>query len=335
VRYSYGPWGATIREFVIASEQAEGAGFSRIWTNELHRSPFVPLAATVSSTSTIGLGTAIALTFVRSPMTTALTALDLDDLSGGRFVLGLGTGVARLNENWHNARFGKPVAHLNESVAVIRKVISSAHLGEPIVVEGEYERVNIRGYERPYPPAREAIPIYIAAVGPRLTELAGAIGDGWISHELCSPLYVRDAALPHLEQGLRSARRKREDLSVVASACCLIDSDSRQAHRLAANLVAFYATVATYQSFFELHGFGEEASRIQSLFREGNHAAVVDACTDEMVDSMMLVGTADEVRNRLASYEGLVDEIKLSPPTHLVPDEVIRSAQSQILSLFS
>ena len=335
MRYSYGPWGGTISEFAAVSAQAESAGFSRVWANELHRSAFIPLAAAVSSTSTIGLGTAVALAFVRSPMTTALTALDLDDLSGGRFILGLGTGVARLNENWHNARFGKPVGHLKESVALIRKFIASAHLGEPIVVDGEYEPVNIRGYERPYPPVREVIPIYIAAVGPRLTELAGAIGDGWISHELCSPLYLRDAALPHLEQGLQSAGRKREDLTVVASACCLVDSDTRQAHRQAANLVAFYATVATYQGFFELHGFGEEASRIQTLFREGKYAAVVDACTDEMVDSVMLVGTADEVRKRLLSYEGLTDEIKLSPPTHLVTDQVIRSAQSEILSLFS
>ena len=332
--YSYGPWGVTISEFVEASVRAEAAGYSRVWANELHRSPFVSLAATATATSRIGLGTGVALAFVRSPMATALTALDLDELSGGRLVLGLGSGVARLIEDWHHATFGKPVRHLRETVGVIREIVARAHLGEPIDIEGEFEAVHIRGFERPFPPARTAIPLYIAAVGPRLTELAGAIGDGWIAHELCSPLYIREVAVPNLEAGRQAAGRTGERCRVVASACCLIDSDSRAAHRAAARLVAFYATVRTYASFFELHGFGPEAERIRTLFREGRYEDMVEACPDEMVDSVLLVGSAEEVRERLSAYEGLADEVKLSPPTHLVPDEVVRAAQDRLLGLF-
>jgi probable F420-dependent oxidoreductase len=332
--FSYGPWGQTIGEFVDTSVQAEQAGFTRVWANEMYRSPFIPLAATATATSRIGIGTAVALAFVRSPMVTALSSLDLDELSEGRFVLGLGSGVARLNQDWHNVDFGKPVEHLQETVSLVRRFIATAHLGKPIDFEGTFEQMRIRGFERPYPPTRETVPIYIGAVGPRLTELAGAVADGWISHELCSPLYLRDTALPHLEIGRLRAGRNADRCRIVASACCMIDQDSRLAHRTAARLVAFYATVRTYLGFFEQHGFGAEAERIGQLFRAGNHDEMVDACPDEMVDAVMLAGTADQVRSRLADYEGLADELKLSVPTHLVPEEEVRSAQNEVLQLF-
>lgn len=142
-----------------ASVEAEVAGFETVSVSELHRSAFVPAAAIAKATSTARVGTAIALAFVRSPMTTALTALDLDELSGGRFVLGLGSGVMRLNENWHNARFGKPAQHLRETVSIIRQLVAEAHLGKPIEMDGDWERIRLRGFARPFAPLRDRIPM--------------------------------------------------------------------------------------------------------------------------------------------------------------------------------
>lgn len=335
MRYSYCPWGSTIREFVAASVAAEAAGYDGVWANELHRSPFVQLAPAAVATSAVDVGTAVVLAFTRSALTTALAALDLDELSGGRFVLGLGSGVARLNEDWHNVPFGKPVPHLRETVELIRRFIGSAHLGRPITYEGQYERVHVRGFERPFPPAREQIPVYLAAVGPALTGLAGEIADGWIAHELCSPRYVDTVALPNLEAGLRRAGRDRGRLRVVASACCVVDHDRKAAKRSGARLVAFYASVKTYDWFFELHGFGSEAARIREHFRRGEYDAMAEACTDEMVDAMMFAGTADDVRAALHAYDGLADEVKLSPPTHIVPEEVTRASQEALLDLLA
>jgi probable F420-dependent oxidoreductase len=333
VELSYAPWGESIAELTEAARAAEAAGFANVWVSELHRSAFVPSAALANATSSVGVGTAIALAFVRSPMTTALSALDLDELSNGRFILGLGSGVQRLNESWHNASFGKAVPHLRETVAVIRRVVAEAHLGQPIEMPGEYEPITLKGYERPWPPVRERIPIYLAAVAEHMTRLTGEIADGWLGHELGSPAYTRETLLPNFDIGLQRAGRDRKDLKIIASAVCVIDQDPAQAKRWAAGLVAFYASVRTYQPFFAFHGFEAEAVAIQQAFRARDEQAMIDACPDEMVDALAFAGTPDQVRQALQEYEGVVDGIKLSPPTHLVPAEVTRESQRRILEM--
>ena len=334
LRLALAPWGETIAEQVAAAIAAQ-AHVDSLWTSELHRTAFVPAAALAAATSSCGIGTAIALGFVRSPMITALTALDLDDLSGGRFVLGLGTGVKRLTEDWHNAAYGKPAAHLLETIEVVRRFIRDAGAGRPIDFEGTYERVRVRGWQRPFAQPRTAIPIYVAAVGPLMLRAAGQVADGWISHELCSPRYLEERALPKLEEGLRLGGRARGELAVMASAVCCANADSRVAKREAAGLVAFYATVKSYEDFFEFHGFLDEARAIRERFQAGDEAGMVAACPDEMVDAMTLAGTPAEIRSRLAAYEGLADIVKLSPPTHLVPASVTRAAQAALLEMLT
>lgn len=331
MRVSYAPWGETISEQVNAAVAAEGAGFTDVWVSELHRSAMVPLGAIAANTSRVGIGTAIALAFVRSPMTTALEAMDLDEVSNGRLILGLGSGVQRLNEGWHNARFGKPAPHLRETIGVIRRFVAESHLGQTIQIDGTYEPMLLRGYERPFKPTRLSVPIYIAAVGEVMTRLAGEIGDGWIGHELGSPRYTAEKIVPNIEEGIKKAGRARDEVSVIASGVCAIDADSKQAKRWAAGLVAFYATVKTYNDFFDYHGFLAEAQTIQERFRAGDEQGMIDACPDAMVDALALAGTPDEVRERLAAYGEVVDGIKLSPPTHLVSADVTRHCQQQIL----
>lgn len=335
MRLSYGPWGETIDEQVAASKAAQDAGFDRVWFAELHRSAFVPAAAAAAATTTIGVGTGIALAFVRSPMTTALEAMDVDELSGGRFMLGLGSGVQRLNENWHNARFGNAVAHTRETVTLIRRFIAESHRGEPIDFDGDHERMRLRGYQRPFRPVREQIPIYLAAVGDHMTRLAGEIGDGWLGHELGSPRHLASSLLPNLLAGLSRAGRDRNSLDVVASACVAIDDDGAQAKRWMAGLVAFYATVRTYEAFFAYHGFAAEAAAVQGRFRAGDEAGMIDAVPDAMVDAFALAGTPDQVRAKLKEYEGIADGVKLSPPTHLVDAGVTRHCQATILEQLS
>jgi probable F420-dependent oxidoreductase len=335
LRLTIGPWGATLAEQVEAARAAEAGGFEIAWVAELHRSAFVPTAAIAQATDRIGVATGIAWAFARSEVVTALHALDLDDLSDGRFTLGLGTGVKRLVEDWHHTEFGKPAPHLRETIALIRRFVATAHTGERITQDGDWVKVDIRGYERPFPPRRDRIPIYVAAVGPIMTRTAGEIADGWLAHELGSPGYLREHVLPNLEEGIRRAGRDPGDLTRVVSACCVPHHDEREAKRWAAGLVAFYASVRTYTDFFAYHGFEAEARTIQEHFREGDVDAMVDACPDEMVDAFTFAGTPDQIRARLASYEGLADAVKLTPPTHFVPEEVTRLAQRNILEMFA
>ena len=335
MRLALTPWGETVSELVAAARAAEAAGFDSVWTTELHRTAFVTAAAIACATSRVKVGTGIALAFVRSPMITALTALDLDDLADGRFLLGLGPGVRRLTEDWHHATYGRPGRHIAETVEVIRRLVAGAHTGDALHFDGEYETVHVRGYERPWPPVRPLIPIYLAAVGPVMLRTAGMVADGWISLELNSPAYLREKALPLLGEGLASSGRERSSFGIVASAVCHVDRDGRAARRWAASLVAFYATVRSYQDFFEFHGFGAEARAIQERFRARDEAGMAAAVPDAMVDALTLAGEPDEVRARLRAYEGLADVVKLSPLTHLVPAEVSRQGQRALLELFA
>ena len=335
-RITYGPWGETVAELVEAGRAAESAGAEVLWLPELHRSATVPAAALAEATSTARIGTAIALAFTRSPMVTALEALDLDEISDGRFILGLGSGVQRLNEDWHNARFGKPAPHLRETVRNLRAFWELAGTGGRIDLDGEYEPMRIRGYQRPFPQQRPTIPIYLAAMGPIMTRLAGELGDGWISHELISPSYLEQRILPDLLAGIERGGRNRGDVDVVVSALCAIDTDGARARRWAAGTVGFYASVRTYAEFFDFHGVAAEQQAVIEAFRGGTGADFLgDVVPDKMVDAVTLAGTPDEVRERLLGYGGLADTIKLTPPTHGLAAADTRLAQAQIIEMIA
>ncbi|GAA1499689.1 LLM class flavin-dependent oxidoreductase [Dactylosporangium maewongense] len=320
------PWGATLREQLDAARRAEAAGAAVVWAPELHRSAPVTAAALAARTHTVGVGTGIALAFARSPFLTALSALDLDELSGGRLRLGLGTGVQRLNEDWHGVAWSRPVQRLRETVAAIRLVVAGAHTGEPVDLDGDLVRLRIRGYRRPYPPLRTEIPVYLAGVGPAMVALAGEIGDGWISHELCSPSYLSSHVLPRL--------RPRPGFEVVVSACCAVDDDPAAARAAAAGVVGFYASVRTYADLFAFHDLAEEQRGVIEAFRGGLPAdGLAGAVAPAMVDRLTLSGTPDEVASRIAAYSGLAAAVKLSPPTHGLPAERIRALQDRILRL--
>lgn len=336
LRITYGPWGETLGELRAAAAAAEDAGAEVLWVPELHRSATVAAATVAEATSTATVGTGIALAFARSPMTTALEALDLDELTDGRFILGLGSGVRRLNEDWHGAAFDHPVRRLAETVACVRAFTERSTTGEPVDAGGDLVRMRIRGYQRPFPARRTRIPIYLAGVGPAMTRCAARVGDGWISHELCSPAYLKERLLPHVDEGLRQSGRERADFDVVVSACCSIDADPAVARRRAAGLVGFYASVRTYADLFGFHGLAAEQAQVVERFRAG--AAADDLATavpDCMTDSLTLTGTAAEVRARVREYEGLADTVKLTPPTHGLSAPEIRAAQERVIALIA
>ncbi|MFC4069373.1 LLM class flavin-dependent oxidoreductase [Actinoplanes subglobosus] len=351
MRLDVQPWGETMAELVTAARAAESAGAGVVWAPELHRNAFTTAAALAAATGQdLGVGTGIALAFARSPMLTALAAADLDELSGGRFRLGLGTGVARLNQDWHGAEFARPVSRLRDTVAIIRAVLAG---GDPIVHDG-VRSIRVRGWRRPYPPVRARIPIYLAGVGPSMVALAGEVADGWIAHELCPPSDLRDRIRPALEAGRARVRpdpgtggdgiRPVRDsgrgpagvrpFDVVAAACCSVDPDPAVARRRAANVVGFYASVRSYADTFGAAGFGAVCAAANTALRAGRPADDLgDLIPDEMVDAYTIAGTAQECLARLKEYDGLADAIKLSPPSYGLPAGEVRHAQDRLLDL--
>jgi alkanesulfonate monooxygenase SsuD/methylene tetrahydromethanopterin reductase-like flavin-dependent oxidoreductase (luciferase family) len=185
-----------ISDIVQLSRKAEVAGFDSVWTTELYRTSFQQLSVAATSTNNIKLGTAVTLAFTRSPLITSLTALDLDQLSKGRLILGLGSGAKRTIENFHGLAYGKPVARIKECIELIRLLTGNTKRRGPIKFQGEYYNVNLSSYHRPFKPYRDRIPIFLAGVGINMVRAAAEVADGYLGHVVCSLRYIKEIERP-------------------------------------------------------------------------------------------------------------------------------------------
>src|SRR5688572_6084463 len=222
-RISIAAIGMTADDLTEETKRAEAAGIDCVWAPELFRASFTQATWMAAKTERMDVATGIAWAFTRSPFIFALSALDVDELSGGRFRLGLGAGVRRLNETWHGVEYGRPAPHLRETIEAVRLIMSQAHRGEPIRYEGEYHDIDIKGWIRPHPPAREGgPPIYAAAVREGMARMAGDVADGLVGHPMCSLRWLDDVLIANFEQGLSRSGRERSDLDFLPTVCCVI-----------------------------------------------------------------------------------------------------------------
>jgi len=316
------------------ARRAEAGGFQAVWASEMTGNPFIALAAVATQTSQIQLGTSIALAFVRSPWVTALSALDLDALSGGRFVLGLGTGLKRLSERWHGVAYGKPAPHVKECIDVIRLIMERAPRGEAIRYAGQYYDIDIQGWSRPLTPVRARIPIYLAGLREGMVRTAGEVADGLLGHPVCSPRWTREVVLPAMALGLQRSGRRREDFHFCAGALCAIGHDTLEARRAAAASIAHYATVTAFEPVFLNHGFEAPLQGIHEAFLRGDSEAMMAAVTPEMVDAFAVAGTPDHVRKKLGIYGELADSLALSSPEHFLPVDEVEAYREAVLDVF-
>jgi probable F420-dependent oxidoreductase len=308
--------GATPAEIADLACRAEKAGVSRLWAPELHRSSIVPLAIAAGATHRVEIATGVALAFTRSPFALALEALDLDQLSCGRLVLGLGAGVRRLNERWHAVAYDPPVRRMRETVAAVRELVRAVARGEDARSRGSLVDVEVVGYRRPYDAPRDAVPVWLAAVRPAMTRLAGELADGFLDHPVTSLDWLEQEIRPALVAGAERAGRVPPPLA--GAAICAVDADDPIGARHAAALtVGFYATVKTYEDLFAGHGFGARLTPIRRAFLAGDGPALADVVGDDMVDRFAVAGTPEAARARLAAYNGRVDRLWLTPPHHL------------------
>ncbi|MBI4308062.1 MAG: LLM class flavin-dependent oxidoreductase [Chloroflexi bacterium] len=323
-RFSYHLHGGSGQELVAVAKRCESLGFDTLWSQQLYSTPFVPLAAVATHVRRVRLGSGIALAFVRSPLETALSALDMDAATDGRFILGLGTGVQRLNERWHGVQnYGRPAPHLKECAQAVRLIIEKAHTGQPLRFKGQYYDIDIVGYQRPWKPVRPTIPIYVAAIREGMCRVAGEVGDGLIGHTLSSPKWLREVIQPNARIGLARSGRDPSRFQIVPALCVAVSGDRKEARRDAAGVVSFYASVRTYEPYLAFHGFQEEAQRVQEAFRRnsGFGPAVTDCVTEEMVDTFTAAGTVDEVRDKVRRYEGLADHVVVAEPGYFISEE--------------
>jgi probable F420-dependent oxidoreductase len=325
----------TAEDLAEQAREAEAAGIDCVWTPELFRSSITQATWLAAATERIGVATGIAWAFTRSPFILAVSALDIDEMSGGRFRLGLGAGVKRLNETWHGVDYGRPAPHLRETVEAVRLIMQKAHAGEPIRFEGSYHDLDISGWVRPHPPARESVPIYTAAVREGMSRMAGDVADGMIGHPMCSVRWLDEIVVANVEEGLRRSGRERSDFDLVPTVCCAISDDEEAAYEAARRTICFYATVRTYMPLWEMHGFGEAAAAVGDAFRRGDLAAMPSKVPNEMVDAYVAAGPLDKVRARVEEVAERGDGVFLTPPTYFIAPDELAEYQRRIVDAFA
>jgi len=325
----------TAGDLAAQAREAEAAGLDCVWTPELFRSSVTQATWIAAATERIGVGTGIAWAFTRSPFILAVSALDIDEMSGGRFRLGLGAGVKRLNETWHGVEYGRPAPHLRETVEATRLIMEKAPTGEPIRYEGAYHDIDIKGWIRPHAPAREAVPIYLAAVREGMARMAGDVADGLIGHPMCSLRWLDEVLVANFEAGLSRSGRERSGFDFIPTTCCAISDDEEGAYEACRRTVAFYATVRTYAPLWELHGFGDAATAIGDAFRAGDLARMPSLVPNEMVDAYCAAGSLDRVRARVEEVAQRGDGVFLTPPTYFIPPDELAEYQRRIIDAFA
>ncbi len=296
----------SIADQVEAARAADARGLHSVWTTEFfHQHGFVRLADVAAATSRVQVGTAIAYAFMRTPMLAASAAMDVDEISGGRVILGLGSGTRSMNEKWYSVPFDQPPApRMREAIEVIRAAIA-AQKGGGLKYEGEYYKIQIPPYARPGA-ARPEIPIYLAAVNRGMIRVAAACADGLIGHPIYTRKYIRDVVLPELEGS---------SCELTPYVLCSISDDPDQARREARAQIAFYYTTRLYHSVLDVHGWRAIGEEIAQAFRRMDFKAMSEAVPDELVDAIAVTGRPDEVRDQIRQWHGLADHLLLYTPS--------------------
>lgn len=328
--YNTGYWSAGPPATAVdAIAEAEKLGYDSIWTAEAYGSDcFTPLAWWGAATQNVKLGTAITQMSARTPAATAMAAITLDHLSGGRFILGLGASGPQVVEGWYGQPYPRPLARTREYVEIVRTILERK---EPVEFSGNH-------YTMPYPggtglgkplkstvhPLRNDIPIYLAAEGPKNVALSAEICDGWL------PLFFApkdsDWYRDKLQQGFDAAGKEGwHDFEVPATAMIIPGEDVEKCADMVRPMLALYigGMGAKGQNFhydvFERMGYGAECEKIQELYLAGNKPDAIAAVSTAMVEDIALVGTPDKIKGELPMWEdSVVTQLLVSGPVEMV-----------------
>lgn len=297
----------------------EEAGYDAAWTAEVSHDPFLPHAVAAVSASRIELGTSIAVAFGRSPMTTAYAAHDLQATSRGRFILGLGSQVKPHVTRRFSMPWGRPAPQMREYVQALRAIWASWDEGEPLRFEGEYYRHTLMtAMFRPEPGRYGPPRVFLAAVGPAMTRVAGEVTDGLIVHGFTTERYLREVTLPALDEGLARAGRERGDVQVTCPGFVVLEGGPDTAARIAAvrRQIAFYGSTPAYRPVLALHGWEELADRLHTLSvrkDEGRWAEMGELIDDEVLHAFAVIGRPDEAGAELKRRFGdVVDRVTVT-----------------------
>ena len=326
-----GYWGLGIsgEDQLRMAQEADRLGYDSIWAAEAYGSDAATVLAVIAAnTERAKIGSGIFQMPARTPAMTAMTAATIDNISGGRMVLGLGISGPQVVEGWHGQPFDKPLKRTREYVAIVRKALAR----ETVSYDGEfYTLPRPGGPGKPLKliikPVQDRIPIYLAAIGPKNTALAAEIADGWVP-TIFAPDHI-DVFKPALEEGAAKAGGSRNGFDIAPMTSIAIDDDAERARNLMRPYLALYIggmgsrDKNFYTQLVSRYGYEDDARKVQDLYLSHKYDEAMAAIPDDLIEKVSLCGPRDAIRDRLAAYrEAGVGTLLVSPVAENVDDRI-------------
>jgi probable F420-dependent oxidoreductase len=315
-------------DFTRAGEEAallEAEGFAGAWSFEGQHDPFVPLVLAAERTERIELGTAIAVAFARNPMTTAYLAQDLQALTRGRFILGLGTQIKPHIERRFSQPWSRPVERMREFTLALRAIWRAWAGGARLDFRGEFYTHTLMTPMFTPPLPFGSPPVFLAGVGARMVEMVGEVADGFIVHPFHSRAFLEAETLPALERGLARGGKKRADFTVSCQTIVALgsnDAEVERARRKARGQISFYGSTPAYKGLLEHHGRPELQPELNRLSKQGQWLEMTGRIDDALFDEIAVSGTPARVAAQLRARNRFADRTTLMLYNETAPEAV-------------
>ncbi|MEY2397585.1 MAG: hypothetical protein QOJ00_759 [Actinomycetota bacterium] len=297
----------------------EDAGYDGIWSAETSHDPFLPLLLAAEHTDTIELGTGIAVAFARNPMTTAMTANDIQLASKGRFLLGLGSQIKPHIEKRFSMPWSHPAPRMREFVLAMRAIWDTWDKGTKLEFRGEfYTHTLMTPFFNPGPNQYGPPKVFLAAVGEKMTEVCGEVCDGMLVHGFTTERYIREVTLPALERGMKKSGRASTDFELSIPAFVVTgvnDEEIAKADTAVRAQIAFYGSTPAYRGVLELHGWDDLHPKLNAMSKQGQWKEMGEAIPDDVLDAFAVVAPPDSLAAGLQSrYGDIVDRLSFYAP---------------------
>ena len=277
----------------VNAKAAEDAGYDGIWTAETSHDPFLPLALGAPATSSVTLGTSIAIAFARNPMLLANIGYDLQNLSEGRFVLGLGSQIKPHITRRFSMEWSKPAARMREMIQATRAIWDCWDNGTRLDFRGDfYQHTLMTPFFNPGPNPHGQAKIVIAAVGPLMTQVAGEVCDGMIAHPFTTPEFVRDITLPAIEAGRAKTGRSADGFELKIPAFIVTGRDEAETEKIrkaVCGQISFYGSTPAYKTVLDHHGLGDLQPELNTLSKAGEWETMAGMIDDEVLNTFAVV----------------------------------------------
>jgi probable F420-dependent oxidoreductase len=305
--------------------KAEQSGYDGVWSAETNHDPFLPIAIGAAATEKLEFGTGIAVAFARNPMTLAVLANDLQLLTKGRFMLGMGSQIKPHITKRFSMPWSHPAPRMRELILAIRAIWKTWETGEPLAFRGEfYTHTLMTPFFNPGPNPHGNPKILLAAVGELMTEVAGEVGDGFLVHGFSTERYLREVSLPALERGAAKAGKTRADLTVSYPGFVVTGPDDQTMAAAAKGVreqIAFYASTPAYRPVLELHGWGDLQPELNTLSKRGEWVQMGELIDDDILNAFAVVAPLNEVAGEVkARFGDVVDRYNFYAPYKVEPD---------------